>query len=111
MVLQKEITKNSSDLQIKKLILDLGFKSNGRLDVYEKIHIMKAIIIYLNDEDILPYIQIFQQMEDDLIKLYQNSVREKLNKKKYDEYVDIFTNLEMRDKWKEHLIHCRKLIG
>ena len=110
-VLQSEISKKSSDLQIKKLILDLGFKSNGRLDVYVKIHIMKAIIIYLNDEEILPYIQIFQQMEDDLIKLYHNSVREKLNKKKYDEYVDIFTNLEMRDKWKDHLIHCRKLIG
>ena len=110
-VLQNEISKKSSDLQIKKLILDLGFKSNGRLDVYVKIHIIKAIIIYLNDEDILPYIQIFQQMEDDLIKLYHNSVREKLNQKKYEEYVDIFTNLEMRDKWKEHLIHCRKLIG
>ena len=110
-VLQNEISKKSSDLQIKKLILDLGFKSNGRLDVYVKIHIIKAMIIYLNDEDILPYIQIFQQMEDDLIKLYHNSVREKLNQKKYDDYVDIFTNLEMRDKWKEHLIHCRKLIG
>ena len=83
-VLQNEISKKSSDLQIKKLILDLGFKSNGRLDVYVKIHIIKAIIIYLNDEDILPYIQIFQQMEDDLIKLYHNSVREKLNQKKYE---------------------------
>ena len=110
-VLQKEISKKSTDLQIKKLILDLGFKSHGRLDVYMKIHIMKAIIIYLNDEDILPYIQIFQQMEDDLLKLYNNSVKEKLNKKKYDEYVDIFTNLDMRDKWKDHLVHCRKLIG
>ena len=30
-VLQKEISRKSSDLQIKKLILDLGFQSNGRL--------------------------------------------------------------------------------
>ena len=110
-VLQSVISKKSTDLQIRKLILDLGFNSHGRLDVYVKIHIMKAIIIYLNDEDILPYIQIFQQMEDDLLKLYSNAVREKLNKKKYDEYVDIFTNLNMREKWKDHLIHCRKLIG
>ena len=110
-VLQNIISKKSTDLQIKKLILDLGFNSHGRLDVYMKIHIMKAIIIYLNDEDILPYIQIFQQMEDDLLKLYNNAVKEKLTKKKYDEYVDIFTNLNMRDKWKDHLIHCRKLIG
>ncbi len=110
-VLQTVISKKSTDLQIRKLILDLGFQSHGRLDVYMKIHIMKAIIIYLNDEDILPYIQIFQQMEDDLLKLYNNSVKEKLNKKKYDDYVDIFANLNMRDKWKDHLVHCRKLIG
>ena len=110
-VLQNVISKKSSDLQIKKLILELGFQSHGRLDVYMKIHIMKAIIIYINDDDILPYIQIFQQMEDDLIKLYNNASKEKLDKKKYNEYVDIFTNLNMRDKWREHLIHCRKLIG
>ena len=110
-VLQNVISQKSSDLQIRKLILDLGFQSHGRLDVYMKIHIMKAIIIYLNDEDILPYIQIFQQMEDDLLKLYNNSIKEKLDKKKYNEYVELFTNLNMRDKWKEHLIHCRKLIG
>ena len=110
-VIQNEISKKSSDLQIKKLILDLGFQSHGRLDVYVKIHIMKAIIIYINDEDILPYIQIFQQMEDDLLKLYDTSVKEKLNNKKYDEFVEVFTNLDMRDKWKEHLSHCRKLIG
>ena len=76
-VLQDEISQNSSDLQIKKLILNLGFGSHGRLDVYVKIHIMKAIIIYLNDEEILPYIQIFQQMEDDLLKLYDTSLKEK----------------------------------
>ena len=110
-VLQKEISRKSSDLQIKKLILDLGFQSHGRLDIYAKIHIIKAIIIYLNDEDILPYIQIFQQMEDDLLRLYENSLKEKLTEKKYDEYVKIFTNLDLMDKWKEHLIHCRKLIG
>ena len=110
-ILQKEIKRKSSDLQIKKLILDLGFQSNGRLDIYAKIHIIKAIIIYLNDEDILPYIQIFQQMEDDLLKLYQTSIKEKLNEKKYEEYVNIFTNVDLMDKWKEHLIHCRKLIG
>ena len=110
-VLQKEISRKSSDLQIKKLILDLGFKSHGRLDVYVKIHIIKAIIIFLNDEDILPYIQIFQQMEDDLLRLYENSLKEKLNEKKYEEYVNIFTKIEFFDKWKEHLIHCRKLIG
>ena len=45
-VLQNVISKKSSDLQIRKLILDLGFNSHGRLDVYVKIHIMKAIIIY-----------------------------------------------------------------
>ena len=110
-VLQKEISRKSSDLQIKKLILDLGFQSHGRLDIYTKIHIIKAIILYLNDEEILPYIQIFQQMEDDLLKVYENSIKEKLNEKKYDKYVHIFTNIDLMDKWKEHLIHCRKLIG
>ena len=110
-VLQNENSKSSSEIRIKKLILDLGFGSHGRLDVYVKIHIMKAIIIYLNDEEILPYIQIFQQMEDDLLKLYDTSLKEKLNQKKYQDFVEIFTNLDMRDKWKDHLSHCRKLIG
>ena len=110
-VLKKEISKNSSDLQIKKLILNLGFHSHGRLDIYVKIHIMKAIIIYLNDDEILPYIQIFKQMEDDLLKLYDASIKEKMNKKKYKTLVEIFTNLDMRSKWKEHLSHIRKLIG
>ena len=50
-------------------------------------------------------------MEDDLLKLYQTSVKEKLTEKKYGEYVNIFTNVDFMDKWKEHLIHCRKLIG
>ena len=46
--LKDELTKNSKDIQINKLILELGFQSNGRLDVYVKIHIIKSIIKYLN---------------------------------------------------------------
>ena len=110
-ILQKEISEKSSDLQIKKFILDLAFQSHGRLDIYAKIHIIKAIIIYLDDEEILPYIQIFKRMEEDLLQLYQTSLKGKLNEKKYEEYVNIFTNLDFMNKWKEHLIHCRKLIG
>ena len=45
--------------------ITLGFQSNGRLDIYAKIHIIKAIIIYLNDEDILPYEKILQPKFDD----------------------------------------------
>ncbi len=37
-VLQNVISKNSSDLQIRKLILDLGFYSHGRLDIYENTY-------------------------------------------------------------------------
>ena len=93
----------------------VGARTSLKQNFQSKIRSLKKLLriysIYLNDEDILPYIQIFQQMEDDLLKLYQNSLKEKINEKKYEEYVNIFTNLEFMDKWKEHLIHCRKLIG
>ena len=110
-ILQDEVSPNSSNFEIKKLILNLGFVSHGRLDIYVKIHIIKALIIYLNDEELLPYIQIFQQMEDDLMKLYNNSQKEKLTEKKYEDLVKLFADGEMRNKWKEQLTHCRKLIG
>ena len=52
-VLQKEISRKSSDLQIKKLILDLGFQSHGRLDIYAKIHIIKQYFFKFVSECIL----------------------------------------------------------
>ena len=54
-ILQNKISDNSQDFQIKKLIIDLGFQSHGRLDVYVKIHIIKAIINYLNNEEMFSY--------------------------------------------------------
>ena len=110
-ILQDEVSPNSSNFEIKKLILNLGFVSHGRLDIYVKIHIIKALIIYLNDEELLPYIQIFQQMEDDLMKLYNNSQKEKLTEKKYEDLVKLFSDDEMKNERKEQLAHCRKLTG
>ena len=110
-ILQSKIAPKSPDFQIKKLILELGFQSHGRLDVYVKIHIIKSLIIFLNKSELMPYTQIFAQMEDDLMKLYNNSTKEKLSQERYDEMVTAFANGEMRDKWKEHLVHCRKLLG
>ena len=104
-ILQEELSQNSSNFEIKKLILDLGFSSHGRLDIYVKIHIIKALISYLNEEELLPYIQIFQQMEDDLMKLHKNATKEKLTEEKYDKFVKLFANGEMRNKWKDQLTH------
>ena len=110
-ILQNKISENSQDFQIKKLILELGFQSHGRLDVYVKIHIIKSIINYLNSEELLNYIQIFQQMEEDLMKVYETSKREKLDLIKYEQMVNIFADGEMQNKWDEYLNHCRKLLG
>lgn len=64
---------------------------------------MEDLIIYLSNEDILTYIQNFQQMEDDLLKLYNYTFKKMIGK-------DIFTYLKMRDKRKALLILCRKFI-
>ena len=110
-ILHNHISENSNYFKIKKLIIELGIQSHGRLDVYVKIHIIKAIINYLNDEELLRYIQIFHQMEEDLMKLYENSKSQKLNLTKYEQMVNIFVDGEMKDKWNEYLNYCRKLLG
>ena len=110
-ILQKKISENSQDFQIKKMILELGFQSHGRLDVYVKIHIIKAIINYLNNEELLRYIQIFNQMEEDLMNVCENSIKEKLDIIKYEQLVNIFVDGEMQNNWNEYLNHCRKLLG
>ena len=110
-ILQTKILDNSKYFQINKLILELGFQSHGRLDIYVKIHILKAIINYLHNEELLRYIQIFNQMEQDLIKLYENSKKEKLDLVKYQQMAYIFINGEMQNKWNEYLNHCRKILG
>ena len=110
-ILQNKISENSQDFQIKKLIIDLGFQSHGRLDVYVKIHIIKAIINYLNNEELFSYIQIFQQMEEDLMKVYETSKKEKLDMGKYEEMVNIFTDGEKQNIWNNYLNHCRKILG
>jgi starch synthase len=76
-----------------------------------KIHILKAIINYLNNEELLSYIQIFNQMEQDLLKLYEKSKIEKLDLIKYEQMANIFINGEMQYKWNEYLNHCRKILG
>ena len=58
----------------------------------DKIHILKALINFINLEKLKPYTKDFQQMENDLIKLYKNSQREKMSEEKYNEYVEVFTN-------------------
>ena len=48
-------------------------------------------------------------MEDDLMKLYNNSKKEKLTEKKYEDLVKLFSDDEMKNIKKEQLTHCRKL--
>ena len=103
--------ESTRNFEINKLILELGFRSNGRLDVYTKIHTIKSIVKYIKNKELLVYIKIFNQMENDLMNLYINSQKEKLDFDIYEHMVNIFVNGEMQEKWDEYLNHCRKLIG
>ena len=108
---EEDISDNTKNLEMNKLILELGFQSHGRLDVYTKIHIIKSLVKNLNNKELLGYMKIFHQMENDLLNLYTNSQKEKLDSVIYEQMVNIFVNGEMQDKWDEYLNHCRKLIG
>ena len=103
--------ESTRNFEINKLILELGFRSNGRLDVYTKIHTIKSIVKYIKNKELLVYIKIFNQMENDLMNLYINSQKEKLDFDIYEHMMNIFVNGEMQEKWDEYLNHCRKLIG
>ena len=102
--LNDSLPPSPSVFKINKKILELGLESQGKLDVYSKIHILKALIYFINLEKLIPYTKDFQQMENDLIKLYKNSQKEKMNEEKYNEYVNIFTNGEKRDEWNKIIV-------
>ncbi len=105
------IPPSPSIFKINKNILQLGLDSNGKLDVYSKIHILKALINLVNIDKLMPYTKDFQQMENDLIKLYKNSLKEKMNEEKYNEYVKIFTDGEKREEWTKIISSCKKAIS
>ena len=100
-----------SIFKVNKNILELGLNSQGKLDVYSKIHIIKALIYFVNLEKLNLYTKDFQQMENDLIKLYRNSQKEKMNEEKYNEYVKTFTDGEKRDEWTKIITSCKKVIS
>ena len=100
----------SKYIKITKFILELGLKTQGRLDIYVKVHIAKAIINYINDEDLSSYIKFFQQMEDDFLKTYNSWQKEKLTKENYEDMVSIFINGELRNEWSKLLNKCKQLL-
>ena len=108
--LDEAIIPTPSVFKINQKILELGLNSQGKLDIYSKIHILKALINFINLEKLKPYTKDFQQMENDLIKLYKNSQREKMTEEKYNEYVQIFTDGEKRDDWPKIISSCKKAI-
>ena len=100
--LDDPIIPTPSVFKINQKILELGLNSQGKLDIYSKIHILKALINFINLEKLKPYTKDFQQMENDLIKLYKNSQREKMSEEKYNEYsckkaISIFQNINDLD--------------
>ena len=109
--LDEAIIPTPSVFKINQKILELGLNSQGKLDIYSKIHILKALINFINLEKLKPYTKDFQQMENDLIKLYKNSQREKMTEEKYNEYVQIFTDGEKRDDWPKIISSCKKAIS
>ena len=109
--LDDPIIPTPSVFKINQKILELGLNSQGKLDIYSKIHILKALINFINLEKLKPYTKDFQQMENELIKLYKNSQREKMSEEKYNEYVEVFTNGEKREDWSKIISSCKKAIS
>ena len=109
--LEEPIIPTPSVFKINQKILELGLNSQGKLDIYSKIHILKALINFINLEKLKPYTKDFQQMENDLIKLYKNSQKEKMTQEKYNEYVEVFTNGEKREEWSKIISSCKKAIS
>ena len=109
--LDEAIIPTPSVFKINQKILELGLNSQGKLDIYSKIHILKALINFINLEKLKPYTKDFQQMENDLIKLYKNSQKEKMTEEKYNEYVQVFTDGEKRDDWPKIISSCKKAIS
>ena len=105
--LNENLPETPSVFTINQNILELGLESHGKLDIYTKIHILKALITFINLKKLVPYIKDFEQMENDLIKLYRNSQGEKLTEKKYIEYVKIFTDSEKREEWAKIISSCK----
>ena len=109
--LTEPLLPSPSTFTISQKILELGLESHGKLDVYSKIHILKALINFVNIEKLMPYTKDFQQMENDLIKLFRNSQKEKMSEDKYNEYVKIFTDGEKRDEWSKIISSSKKAIS
>ena len=109
--LSDPIVPTPSVFKINQKILELGLESQGKLDIYSKIHILKSLINFINLEKLIPYTKDFQQMENDLVKLYKNSQKEKMTEEKYNEYVQIFTNTEKREECFKIISSCKKAIS
>ena len=109
--LTEALSPSPSVFKINRKIIQLGLDSNGKLDVYSKIHILKAMIYLVNNEKLMPYTKDFQQMENDLIKLYKNAQKEKMDDEKYNEYVNVFTDGEKREEWTKIIASCKKAIS
>ena len=109
--LNEPLNPTPAVITISQKILELGLESQGKLDVYSKIHILKALINSVNLEKLKPYTKDFQQMEKDLINLYNNAQKVKMTEEKYNEYVKIFTDGEKRDEWPKILSSCKKAIS
>ena len=99
------------NIHINKIILELSFESNGRLDIYMKIHILKSILIFINNSKFYSYIHLFEKMEFDLINLYQNSLTNKLEENKYNHLLNIFADIDNKKKWDEYLLNLKKLLS
>ena len=109
--LSNPLPQSEENILIKKKIIELGLESHGRLDIYAKIHILKSLISYINNPNLLPYSKGFQNIENDLIKLYNKSQKDKFTEEKYEQAVKLFANGEKRDLWTDEITKYKKSLG
>ena len=104
-------SNNNNKISINKLVVELAYKSNGRLDIYLKIHILKSLLHFINNPKLSSYIRVFQKMENDLINLYQSSLQNKLDIDKYEQMAHFFVDINNNKKWDMYLLSLKKLLS
>lgn len=81
----------ANNLNLNKKITLYSFKSEGKLDIYFKAHLLKVILESFGFEKLNEsFYESLKIMENDLLDIIKFGEGEKLNENKYLEYVEIF---------------------
>lgn len=102
--LDQTISHNNTGILINSNFVKYGLKTNGRLDIFFKAHLLKQIFLYFDNET--DFHSSLNNMESDILKTITFGEFLKLTEEKYMEYVEIFVN--KKDKIDQSLREIKK---